>query len=288
MFQYKDHLGNIRLSYGKNPATQVLEIIEENNYYPFGLKHKGYNIAAASTNQASKRLYNGKELQDELGLNMYDYGARNYDPALGRWMNIDPKAEQGRRWTPYNYTFNNPIYFIDPDGMWPDPPSKGWNRFMGGLKLVGGILEASAGTAGGIATSWTGVGGVVGGVVDVHGADVAGSGLSQLITGEDTSSLTSQAIQSTGVSKGTADAIDEGISIVGSGAAGGVALKAESAAKVRVNIASEAENVAPVTDKIYKRPNNATTPAQRASVQGKPCVHCGGTSTPMIVTILLH
>jgi RHS repeat-associated protein len=90
VFQYKDHLGNVRLSYAKNPTTQVLEIIEENNYYPFGLKHKGYNDYIPNTN---KFKYNGKELQDELGLNMYDYGARNYDPALGRWMNIDPAPQ---------------------------------------------------------------------------------------------------------------------------------------------------------------------------------------------------
>ncbi|AOC96485.1 hypothetical protein BB050_03396 [Flavobacterium anhuiense] len=121
VFQYKDHLGNVRVSYAKNPTTQVLEIIEENNFYPFGLKHKGYNDYLPSAN---KYKYNGKELQDEnIGgsqLNWYDYGARNYDPALGRWLNIDPLAEQMRRWSPYNYTFDNPMRFTDPDGMGPN------------------------------------------------------------------------------------------------------------------------------------------------------------------------
>lgn len=116
VFQYKDHLGNVRLSFTKN-AQNGVEIIEENNYYPFGLKHKLYNTAVTSTNSGIKYKYNGKELQDELGLGVYDYGGRNYDPALGRWMNIDPMAEMSRRWSPYNYAYNNPTRFIDPDGM---------------------------------------------------------------------------------------------------------------------------------------------------------------------------
>ncbi|MHC0446366.1 DUF6443 domain-containing protein [Flavobacterium sp. 3-218] len=117
IYQYKDHLGNIRISYDKNLVIQ-----EENNYYAFGMKHMGYNGGIASTNDALKYKYNGKELQDEIGLNFYDYGARNYDPTIGRWMSIDPLAEKGRRWSPYNYAMDNPISFIDPDGMWPDPP----------------------------------------------------------------------------------------------------------------------------------------------------------------------
>lgn len=121
--RYKDHLGSIRLSYADadgNGSIAATEIIEEDNYYPFGLKHTGYNLVTANGNaRAQKIKFQGQERQDELGLNIYDYGARNYDPAIGRWFNIDPLAEKSRRHSPYNYAFNNPIRFIDPDGMSP-------------------------------------------------------------------------------------------------------------------------------------------------------------------------
>ncbi len=127
VYQYKDHLGNIRLSYrdrdGDGHITvtddpNTTEIVQERNYYPFGLEHKGYNNVVNGTEYPY--TYNGKEKQEELGLNWLDYGWRNYDASLGRWMNVDPLAENGRRWSPYNYAMNNPIYFIDPDGQWID------------------------------------------------------------------------------------------------------------------------------------------------------------------------
>ena len=116
VFQYKDHLGNVRLSYTKNITTNVLDIIEENNYYPFGLKHNGYNTTTLSTNPALKTKYNGKEYQDELRLNTFDYGFRQYMPDIGRWAQVDPLAEKFIGESPYAYVNNDPLGFSDFDG----------------------------------------------------------------------------------------------------------------------------------------------------------------------------
>jgi len=91
-----------------------LEIMEENNYYPFGLKHKGYNNVI--TGRDHKYGFGGKEYQDELNLDWYDVEARNYDAALGRWMNIDPLAEKYYDLSLYNYSANSPILLKDTDG----------------------------------------------------------------------------------------------------------------------------------------------------------------------------
>ncbi|MDD3773276.1 MAG: RHS repeat-associated core domain-containing protein, partial [Weeksellaceae bacterium] len=110
-------------------------------YYPFGLRHEVYVTGSKRQHGFGndggggdiddvelinvlrteyQYKYNGKEWQDELGLNFYDYGARNYDPAIGRWNSYDPLAEQDRRWSPYRYAYDNPLIFIDPDGMFED------------------------------------------------------------------------------------------------------------------------------------------------------------------------
>lgn len=137
VYHYKDHLGNIRLSYTIDPADSKLKIMEENHYYPFGLKHQGYSsdqqifqpggpsIPIPVTlvpvinpgNVTYKIKYQGQERQDEMGLNWDSFKWRNYDYAIGRFFNIDPLAEDYVYNSPYAFAENKVIANFELEGL---------------------------------------------------------------------------------------------------------------------------------------------------------------------------
>ena len=95
--------------------TTTPHIVQETHYDPWGLELFGIGFQYAGI-KVNKFLYNGKELIEDNGLQYYDYGARMYDPAIGRWSVVDPLAMEYHDVSPFNYAMNNPIRYIDPDG----------------------------------------------------------------------------------------------------------------------------------------------------------------------------
>lgn len=102
----RDHQGNVRVV-----VDEYGNVEEVNDYYPLG----GL-MSASSRWSVQPYKYNGKELETAGGLNWYDYGARRYDPVLGRWNGVDPSCEKHYSWSPYAYCKNNPVLRVDPDG----------------------------------------------------------------------------------------------------------------------------------------------------------------------------
>ena len=103
-----DHLGSTRAVVDN--SGNVLETFD---YYPFGAPMPGRYSQSGNTLER----FTGKERDNEANLNLDYFGARYYDTALGRWHSVDPKAKDYPAWSPYNYTMNNPMIFIDPDGQ---------------------------------------------------------------------------------------------------------------------------------------------------------------------------
>ena len=126
----KDHLGNVRVACRRENG--VLKTRQVDSYYPFGMNIKGLTSNSTDVNRPNKYLYNGKMMQDEMGLGWLDYGARFYDAVLGRWHSVDLLAEKYTHVSPYAYCADNPISFIDPNGKEIDPASqKEWDKQKG-------------------------------------------------------------------------------------------------------------------------------------------------------------
>jgi RHS repeat-associated protein len=122
-YQLKDHLGNVRVTFTDKDKNGIPEVQSENHYYPFGMPigaltyMTGVPANPTFKDFGNEFFYNGKEAVDNFGLGWLDYGWRQFDPIICRWWSVDPLAEKYRRWSPYNYCVNNPLRFIDPDGM---------------------------------------------------------------------------------------------------------------------------------------------------------------------------
>ncbi len=96
--------------------TDAIKIVEEKNYYPFGLEHKGYNNTIVGR-EHNHHTYLGQEWQEELGLNWHTYKWRNADPTIGRFFGIDPIAEDYPNQTVYQFASNNPVWKIELEGL---------------------------------------------------------------------------------------------------------------------------------------------------------------------------
>ncbi|TGN30008.1 DUF6443 domain-containing protein [Empedobacter tilapiae] len=279
VYNYTDHLGNVRLSYQKE-TNGSLKVLEENNYYPFGLKHSGYNNTnLANTNYKYK--YNGQELQDELGLNWYNYRYRNYDPTIGRFFGVDPISEDYYNISTYQFAHNNPVWKIEIEGLEgasttnPDIQSSAGSNWSisdfgqgvvnGAKGLVQGLIESNP-----ISTSIRAYN-EFGKIKDAYDTGGVNSALSQY----------GQSVYETSGAKGL---IDTGArAINGNAEAQGevitLAVVTVIAHKAGGTKGANGSIVEPVTNEIYKRPSNATTPSMRkyANELGEKqgCSTCG-------------
>lgn len=120
VYSYLDHLGNVRLTYadldGNGSINASTEILQERNYYPFGLEHKGYNSIIRGTENDYKQ-FQGQEWTEDLGLNIHEWKYRVSDPAIGRFWQVDPLAEKYVWMTTYQFSSNQPIHAPELEGL---------------------------------------------------------------------------------------------------------------------------------------------------------------------------
>ena len=118
-YYLKDHQGNNRVVIGEDGTVE-----EVNHYYPFGGMFAG-------TDSVQPYKYNGKEFDGSCGLDWYDYGARRYDAALGRFTTADPMAEKNFPWSPYLYCNGSPVLHVDKEGKFLETAWDAFNVALG-------------------------------------------------------------------------------------------------------------------------------------------------------------
>ena len=144
--------------------------------------------------------YSSKELDEEIGLDWYYFGARYYDPAIGRWLSVDPQASKYPSLSTYNYCGNNPTNAIDPDG-------EAFNLLAGGIGAA--------------------IGGFVAGGYEVYRQMDSGKSLSEVFTGDNLQKVGASALGGavagglTGLTMGSNLVVASGAGVVKTMAAGG-------------------------------------------------------------------
>ncbi|AEE51481.1 RHS repeat protein [Haliscomenobacter hydrossis] len=125
-YNFRDYLGNTRLAFTDRNANGIVDItgtastsdvLQENHYYSFGLAFEGPWLQNDAGVRDNAYMYNSKELHSDFGLGMYAYGARYYDPVIGRFTGVDPIADEFPFVTTFNYAENEPIANIDLHGL---------------------------------------------------------------------------------------------------------------------------------------------------------------------------
>ncbi len=270
-------LGKV-INKGKYSKIKEGQIIQHTEYIAFGETF----VDEHSVNPRQPYLFNGKELDFETGL--YYYGARYYDPKVSLWLNVDPLAEKYPETSPYTYTLNNPIMLVDPDGNEPYCPScktkEDWDLYRGywdnSISMMGGNMYLGTNMPshikvlfidGNLERPYVSINGQVQDNIEElknrTRLDVFSEFFTPIIN-----------IPEVVISK-----------VWNSSSKGGNWFTRNIINPIKSLFSSSTnsdEFIEPVTNTIYKRPNNATTPAQRASVKGKECVTCGKKSSKMV------
>ncbi|MEL7222015.1 MAG: RHS repeat-associated core domain-containing protein, partial [Bacteroidota bacterium] len=128
-YEVSNHLGNVLSTFTDQLIVDTngdrqLAVTSASDYYPFGVQMPGRNLGSGSYRYG----FNGKEKDDdgEFGSTVYDYGFRIYNPQIAKFLSVDPLTRSYPMLTPYQYASNNPIAFIDLDGLEGTMPLPWW------------------------------------------------------------------------------------------------------------------------------------------------------------------